>query len=48
VEDIEIFTDKNDLCDVVFHLGDFNLPKVRWNVDEESGCVMPSNVTTDL
>jgi hypothetical protein len=29
-------------------LGDFNLPKIRWKVDEGSGFVLPLNVTTDL
>jgi hypothetical protein len=29
-------------------LGDFNLPKVRWKVDEESGSVLSLNMTTDL
>jgi hypothetical protein len=29
-------------------LGDFNLPKIKWKVDEESGSMMPLNVTSDL
>jgi hypothetical protein len=37
VEDIAAITDNSDLCDVILVLGDFNLPKVRWKVDEESG-----------
>jgi hypothetical protein len=39
VEDIEVITDNSDLCDVILVLGDFNLPTVRWKVDEESGFV---------
>jgi hypothetical protein len=42
-EDIEVITDNNDLCDVILVLGDFNLPKARWKIDEES-----SSVTIDL
>jgi hypothetical protein len=42
VEDIEIIKDNSNLCDVILVLGDFNLP------DEESGPVVPLNVTTDL
>jgi hypothetical protein len=41
VEDIDVITDNSNLSD-------FNLAKVRWKVDEESGSVMLSNVTTDL
>jgi hypothetical protein len=37
VEDIEVITDSSDLCDVILVLGDFNLQKGRWKVDEESG-----------
>jgi hypothetical protein len=48
VEDIEAIMDNSDLCDVVLVLGDLNLPRVRWKVDEESGSVLPLNVTTDL
>jgi hypothetical protein len=48
VEDIEVITDNSDLCAVILVLGDFNLPKVRWKIDEESGSVLPLNVTTDL
>jgi hypothetical protein len=48
VEDIEAITDNSDLCDVILFLGDFNLPKVIWKVDEEIGSVLPLNVTTDL
>jgi hypothetical protein len=48
VEDIEAITDNSDLCDVILALGDLNLPKVRWKVDEASGSVLPLNVTTDL
>jgi hypothetical protein len=48
VEDIEAITDNSDLCDVILVLGDFNLPRVIWKVDEESGSVLPLNVTTDL
>jgi hypothetical protein len=48
VEDIEAITDNSDLCDVILVLGHFNLPRVRWKVDEESGYVLPLNVTTDL
>jgi hypothetical protein len=29
-------------------LGDVNLPKVKWKVEEESGSVIPLNVTSDL
>jgi hypothetical protein len=29
-------------------LGDFNLPKVKWKVDEESSSMFPLNVTSDL
>jgi hypothetical protein len=29
-------------------LGDFNFPKIRWKVNEESSYVLPLNVTTDL
>jgi hypothetical protein len=48
VEDIEAITDNSDLCDVILVLGDFNLPKIRWKVDEGSCSVFPLNVTTDL
>jgi hypothetical protein len=44
---VKTFTDNNELRDVVV-LGDFNLPKVKWKVDEESGSMMPLNVTSDL
>jgi hypothetical protein len=48
VEDIEAITDNSDFCDVILVLDYFDLPKVRWKVDEESGFVLPLNVTTDL
>jgi hypothetical protein len=48
VEDIKAITNNSELCDVNLVLGDFNLPKVRWKVNEESGSVLPLNVTTDL
>jgi hypothetical protein len=48
VEDIEAITDNSDLCDVILVLGDFNLLKVKWKVDEESGSEWPLNVTTNL
>jgi hypothetical protein len=48
VEDIEAIRENNDLCDVIAVFGDFNLPKIRWNVDKESGSVLPLNGTTDL
>jgi hypothetical protein len=48
VEDIEAITDSSDLCDVILVLGDFNLPKIRWKVDQESGSVLPMNLTTNL
>jgi hypothetical protein len=48
VEDIEAITDNSGLRDVILILGDFNLPKVKWKVDEESGSIVPLNVTSDL
>jgi Reverse transcriptase (RNA-dependent DNA polymerase)/Endonuclease-reverse transcriptase len=48
VEDIEVISDNSECRDVILVLGDFNLPKIRWKVDDESGSVMPLNVTTDL
>jgi hypothetical protein len=48
VEDVKAITDTSDLCDVIVVLGGFNLLKVRWKVDEESGSVLPLNVTTKL
>jgi hypothetical protein len=48
VEDIGAITDNSDFCDVILVLGDFNLLKVRWKVDEESGSVLSLNVTTNL
>jgi hypothetical protein len=48
VEDIEAITDNSGLRDIILVLGDFNLPKVKWKVDEESGLMMPLNVTSDL
>jgi hypothetical protein len=33
---------------VIFFLGNINLPRVRWKVDQESGSVMTLNVTKDL
>jgi hypothetical protein len=48
VEDRKVITDNSYLCGVILVLGDFNLPKVRWKVDEESDSVVPLNVTTNL
>jgi hypothetical protein len=48
VEDIEAITDNSELQDFILILGDFNLPKVKWKVDEKSGSMMPLNVTSDL
>jgi hypothetical protein len=48
VEDIEAITDNSELRDVILILGDFNLPKVKRKVVEESGSMMPLNVTSDL
>jgi hypothetical protein len=45
LEDIEVIT---DLYDVILVLSDFNLPKVRWTIDADSGYVMPLNVSSDL
>jgi hypothetical protein len=48
VEDIEAITDNSELQDVISILGDFNLPKFKWKVDEENGSMMPLNATSDL
>jgi hypothetical protein len=48
VEDIEAITDNSELRDVILVLGDFNLPTFKMKVDEESGSMMPFNVTSDL
>jgi hypothetical protein len=48
VEDIEAITDNSGLRDVILFLGDFNLPKLKWKVDEESGSMIPLNVTSEL
>jgi hypothetical protein len=45
VEDIEAITDNSGLRDVILVPGDFNLPKVKKKVGEESGSMMPLNVT---
>jgi hypothetical protein len=34
--------------DVILILSDFNLPKVKWKVKEESGSMIPLNVKSDL
>jgi hypothetical protein len=47
-QDVKAIMDNSDLCDVIMVLGGFNLPKIRWKVDEESGSVLLLNVTTDL
>jgi hypothetical protein len=41
-------TDNSELRDVILILGDFNLLKVKWKFDEESGLMMLLNVTSDL
>jgi hypothetical protein len=48
VEDVKAITDNSGLRDVMLVLGDFNLPKFKLKVDEESGSMMPLNVTSDL
>jgi hypothetical protein len=48
VEDIKAITDNSGLRDVILILGYFNLPKVKWKFDEESGSLIPLNVTSDL
>jgi hypothetical protein len=49
VEVIEAIIDNSGLLrDVILILGDFNLPKVNWKVDDESGSMIPLNVTSDL
>jgi hypothetical protein len=48
VKDIETITDNSGLRDFILIFGDFNLPKVKWKVDEESGSMIPLNVTSDL
>jgi hypothetical protein len=48
VEDIEAITDNSGLRHVILIIGDFNLPKVKWKFDEESGSMIPLNVTSDL
>jgi hypothetical protein len=47
-EDVKAIMDNSDLCDVIVVLGGFNLLKIRWKVDEESGSVFLLNVTTHL
>jgi hypothetical protein len=48
VEDIEAITDNSGLRDFILILSDFNLPKVKWKIDEESGSMIPLNVTSNL
>jgi hypothetical protein len=48
VENIEAITDNSGLRDVTLIFGNFNLPKVKWKVDEESGSMNPLNVKSDL
>jgi hypothetical protein len=38
VEDMETITENSELRVVILVLGDFNQPKVKWKVDEESRC----------
>jgi hypothetical protein len=46
VENIEAITDNSGQRDVILILGDFNLPKVKRKVDEESGSMISLNVTS--
>lgn len=39
---------KLNVDDNVLVLGDFNLPKVKWLVDDDVNCVIPYNVTSDV
>jgi hypothetical protein len=48
VEEIEAVMDNSGLQDVILIIGDFNLPEFKWKVDEESGSMIPLNVTSDL
>jgi hypothetical protein len=49
VEDIEAMTDNSGLRDVILVLGHFELPKLKWKVDEKSGSMRPLNdLTSDL
>jgi hypothetical protein len=48
VEDIEVIMDNSGLQNFILILGDFNLPEFKWKVDEESGSMIPLNVTSDL
>jgi hypothetical protein len=48
VEDIEAITDNSGPRDVILFLGDFNLPKLKWKVDEESGSMISLNETSEL
>jgi hypothetical protein len=43
VDGIEAITDNSNLCDDILVLDDINLPKIRWMVDEENGCVLLLN-----
>jgi hypothetical protein len=46
VEDIEAITYNSGLRDVILILGDFNLLKDKWKVDEKSGSMIPLNLTS--
>jgi hypothetical protein len=43
VEDIGAITDNSGLRDIILILGDFDLPIVKWKVDEECGSMITLN-----
>lgn len=34
--------------DIILLVGDFNLPNVTWNIDPDSGSLLPSNITSEV
>jgi hypothetical protein len=48
VVDVNAIVDRSGVTDRIRVLGDFNLPKIGWGLQENGVGFMPVNVTTDL
>jgi hypothetical protein len=48
VEDMYAIVGSSRVTDRILVLGDFNLPKVEWGVQEDGSTLMPMDISTDL
>jgi hypothetical protein len=48
VEDMDAIVGSSRVIDRILVLGDFNLPKVEWEVQEDGSTLLPMGITTNL